>query len=659
MNKLKHLFQPIKIGQMEVKNRIVMPPMGVVVTDENRNVTPQLIEYFVERARSEPGMICVQGSQIQPSGETDRGGICLWDDKWIPGMRDLVNAVHKYDVKFGIEIQHGGVQSDLEEVEGPSAVSALAVIRVPVREMSKDDIKECIKNYGRGAERCVKAGFDFVEIHGCHGYLVTEFLCPYFNRRTDEYGGSFDNRIRFITEVVREMKSKIGKVPLGLRVNGDDFIKDGWTLDETCRLIPILEKEGLDYVSVSFGVYGADRMTIPSMYEEQGVFAYLAEAVKKHVSIPVITVGRLKDPVMADRIIKEGKADLVAMGRAQIADPELASKAREGKLADIRPCIADCMGCIEEVWRQAKAGGWPTGASCTVNPRVGREWVIKDIKDEKKANAKKVLVVGGGCAGLEAARSAAFVGHEVILCESKGKLGGQLRLAAMIPRRQELEEILPWYERELNKLGVEIRLNTTVDEKFLEQIGPDVVVLATGSLPEVPLGYIQGLENVKEIELLMVDELIEEKKLTGDNVLVIGIDQVGLQVADYLVEQGKNVYAMGKEQHFGEKMAGNDKFYLIGGLIKKGVKRGKNIQRIEILPTDEVWVVSEGGKEKLPEIDTIVFASDRRPNIFLEEIITKKGIESRIIGEASGIADISQGTAYACIAAGYDAGRQI
>ncbi len=629
--------------------------------DEDGCVTDQLTEYFVERARGGAGMMTLGDSAVHPSGRAGAATVALWDDKFVPALGRMVKAVHGYDVRFGIELMHGGVQSHLEETLGPSAIPALAMIDAPAREMSIDEIRECVTAFGRSALRSLNAGFDFIEVHAAHGYLINEFLTPYFNRRTDEYGGSFENRIRFLFEIVREIRNKVGnETPIGVRINGDDFLKEeGWTLADTCKLAPILEEEGINYLSVSAGVYGALRIITASMYEDQGAFVYLAEEVKKHTSIPVITVGRIKDPIMADDIIKQGKADLVAMGRAQIADPEIAGKAERGEIAEIRPCIAECRGCIESAYRQEKAGGPYTGITCAVNPRVGREHLIKDIEDEKRSTAKRVLVVGAGCAGLEAARRVAFAGHSVILCESAGRIGGQLSLAAMMPKRQEIGDIIPWYERQLNKLGVEVRLNTTVDKDLVDQISPDVLVLATGSLPEVPLGYVKGLENVEDIELILVDELLAEEKLTGDTVLVVGGDQIGLQVADYLSEDGKKVYITEKGVHFAEKLATNDRYYLMSRIVGKGVKRYRNVQEIEIRPVDEVWVVTDRGKEKLLEIDTIVLASDRRPNLFLAEVAERKGIEMYIIGDAGGVAGEDQGIVLTAIAAGYEVGRQI
>jgi len=671
MEKLKHLFQPLKIGSMEVKNRVVMPAMGMGFgIDEDGCVNPQLTEFYVERARGRPGMMTVGGAAVDPMGLiTPRGMEVLWDDKVIPAFQEMVRAVHKYDVKFGIQLLHAGLQSYFEQPVGPSehsplpkfTYSAATTVKTSPRGMSVGEVKECVKAFGSAAERCVKAGFDFLEVNAGHGYLINQFLTPYFNKRTDEYGGSYENRIRFLLEVIREIRGRIGnEIPVGVRINGDDFLgEDGWTLRDACRLTPILEKEGVNYLNVSAGTYDTGHISLMSMYRDQGAIVYLAEEVKKHVSIPVMAVGRIKNPIMADEIIKEGKADLVGMGRAHLADPEIVEKARKGEIADIRLCLGCARGCIDRAARQAKAGELDTAISCVVNPRVGREYFIKEIPDEKKSAAKNVLVAGGGPAGLEAARRAAFAGHRVVLCESRAMIGGQLRLAARMPRRQEMEDIVRWYERQLSKLGVEVRLNTPVSEALLDELRPEVFVLATGSLPEVPLGFVTGLGNIKDIELLMVDEFIEEQRLTGDSVLVIGGDQIGAQVADFLSEQGKRVYIAEKAAYLAEKMAGVEVVDLVDRIRKKGVKVYRRVQVVEILPGDEVWIVSDRGREKLPQVDTIILASDRRPNVFLAEVAERKGIETHIIGDAKGVSTGDEGTVFAAIAAGYEVGRQI
>jgi 2,4-dienoyl-CoA reductase-like NADH-dependent reductase (Old Yellow Enzyme family)/NADPH-dependent 2,4-dienoyl-CoA reductase/sulfur reductase-like enzyme len=657
---LKNLFQPLKIGSMEVQNRIVMsgmdPGFGI---DDDGCVTDQLIEYLVERARSRPGMIVTGAKPVHPLGTADPNTIKmvpLWEERVLPSLERMVKAVHNYDVKFGAQLNHAGLAHLPQESVCPSAIPELAGMGLPIREATRDDLKEYVQAFAVAAERCVKVGFDFVEIHGGHGYLINTFLTPFYNRRTDEYGGSLENRVRFLLEIIRAIRKSVGsEVPIGVRVNGDDFIgQGGWNLSELSRLAPILEKETVDYVSISAGAstMGTLHYTVMPMYQDQGVFSHFSEEIKKHVSIPVSIVGRIKDPVMADNMIAQKKADLVVMARAQIADPEMVEKARNGDMADIRLCLGDCLGCIEGILRHGEA-------TCTVNPRLGREYLIREVEGEKKAAARRVLVAGAGLAGLEAARRAAFAGHKVTLCESRGWIGGQAKLASMMPKRSEIADIIPWYERQLNKLGVEIRLNVTVDAELLGQIKPDVLVIATGSLPEVPLGFVDGLSHIRDIEVLMTDELVEDEKLTGDTVLVVGGDQIGLQVADYLAEQGKAVTVVEKAAHFGEKLANADRRFLMGRLIDKGVKRYKNVERVDIQPTDDVWMVCGGKRERLPGIDTIVLANERRPNIFLAEVAEKEGIEVHTVGDASGVASEGQGTIMAAIATGYDIGRRI
>jgi len=661
LEKLRYLFQPLKIGSMEVKNRIVMPAMDPGFgTDDEGKPTEQIAAYLAERARSEPGMIVSGTMPVHPLGAAESRTVKmvhLWQEDVLPSLETMVKAVHRHDVKFGAQINHCGLAHTpspaISSFDVPLAMNASGSYG---RAATKEELKELVKCFGIAADRCVKAGFDFVEIHAAHAYLINEFLTPRYNRRTDEYGGPFENRIRFLLEVLREVLHRVGhKVPVGVRLAGDDLIgEDGWRLTEACKVAPILEREGAAYINVSQAgaSYGMIHVNIPPMYEPQGAFVRHATEVKKHVSIPVATVGRIKDPVLADRIVKEGQADLVCMGRAQFADPEIVEKARRGSFADIRPCLADCLGCIEGILRYGES-------SCAVNPRVGREYVIEDIPGEKSASPKKVLVAGGGCAGLEAARRAAFAGHRVVLCESRGFLGGQLRLAAMIPMRQEIGDILPWYERQLNKLGIEVRLNTTVDETFLENMRPDVLMIATGSLPEVPLGFVDGLGNVDQMDLMMVDELLEERRPTGDAVLVVGGDQYGLQAADYLSEQGKAVTVVENSSRWAAHMALNDSRYLLERLKRKGVKRYKNVEKVEILPRDDVWMVHDGNRQRTPGIETIVLASERRPDARLVEWAERKGIATKVVGDAGGVGEEGQGTIMAAIASGYDAGRLI
>lgn len=663
---LKHLFQPLKIGRLEIANRIMMPGMAAgMVLDEDGEAAPEMIAYYLERAAARPGMMGIGAAAVVPSRTKRTNPIALDDDRHIPSLAAFVEAVHRHDTKFGIQLWDGGNQAGGGEQLSPSGVPANARAAydatgaVPVlKVLDLDDIRQVVRCYADGAERCARAGFDFAEIHAGHGYLISNFLSPYFNRRTDQYGGSFENRTRFLLEILREVKARVGdRLVVGVKMNGDDFMAEqGWTLQDACRIAPVLQQEGADYLSVSAGVMGAPRLTVPPLYEKQGCFAELAAEVKKHVTIPVATVGRIKDPVMADALVRDGQADIACMGRAMIADPELVEKARGGRLTDIRPCLAECRGCIDQQMRTIMRGQ-RIESSCVVNPRVGRELVCVDVEGEKRHAPRLILVVGAGCAGLEAARRAAFSGHRIVLCESRGWIGGQLRFAAMMPGRHEIGDIVPWYERQLATLGVEIRLNRTADAALLEELRPDVVVAATGSRPEIPQDLLGPLLDAPAVRIVTADELLEHRLIAGDGVLVLGGDQIGMEIADYLADGRRRVAVAESAGHFASKLALNDRWYLIGRTIRKQVKRLKNLRALALRPDGAIELVTPEGSEALFGIDTIVLASDRRPDRGFAEIARTRGYATHVIGDAADMASEDSGTIFANIAQAYDLAR--
>lgn len=326
-----------------------------------------------------------------------------------------------------------------------------------------------------------------MEIHGAHGYLINQFMSPNANVRIDEYGGSFENRTRFMFEILADIQAKAGSdFPVGIRINGNDYMANGWELTDALTLAPLLEAAGAAYLHVSAGVYGSTELTIPSMYTPQGCFVHLAEAVKQVVDIPVITVGRIKDPLHAEQIIADGRADIVALGRSFLADPRYPEKARTGRMDEIRPCVGCCLGCIHAVLAKEPGG-------CVVNPDVGREYLIKAEESVRSLplSPVRVLVAGAGPAGLAAAREFALAGHEVLICEHGEGPGGLLSLAAKAPGRSELGDILLFFGRELKRLNIPVRFQTPLTKNLLTEVAPDHVVLATGSMPQMPV--IKGL----------------------------------------------------------------------------------------------------------------------------------------------------------------------
>ncbi len=667
---LPELYEPMTVGPMLVKNRLMMAGMSAGTKFDDDGVSPEMIAYYVERARGEPGMMAIGANQVIPPtpGEPVRQRFGLYSDEIIPSMRKLVDAVHQYDTKFGIQLWNGGGS---EGTGGGTLMSPSGLpsnVRVvqgdktgryrgqPNRALEADEIPGIIQYYADAAVRVAECGFDFVEIHAGHGYLISNFMTPLFNRRTDEWGGSFENRTRFILGIVAAVKKAVGhRIGVGLKYNGDDFLgEEGWTLADSCRLAPLAEAAGADYITVTAGLVDSPKLTIPPMYEPQGCYAFLAEAVKPTVSIPVGTIGRIKDPIMARDLVVEGKADFVCMGRPSIADSDIFGKTKRGELDEIRPCLADCRGCADEHVVRGRA------ASCVVNPRMGRELDLIDIEGTAKDNPKRVLVVGGGLAGMEAARRSAFSGHKVTLCESREALGGQLVFARMIPGRTEIGDVLPWYGRQLAKLGVEVRLNTTVDEALMKELAPEVVFVATGSSPEVPQNLMSIVMKAANIEIMMLDDLLEQQLPVGQNILVIGGDQNGMLAADYLSEGGRTVTVAEAHDHFGEKLAAHDRWYVLNRQNAKKVRRVKNVHDIEVGGNDDVWLVTDAGREMLPDIDTIVFASDRRSNRGVGELAEAVGAETIFVGDAKDVtASEIAGTIFANIAGAYDAARRI
>ena len=598
MNFFPHLFLPIRIGRLQSRNRLLMSAMSINFgVDEKGHVTEQLIRYMAARAEGGVGMMLVGGGGVHPTGVELPHLPALWEDDCIPGLKKMAQAVKPYAVPLGMQLMHGGRQSYHDQKVAPSAIPAPALAKGTPRELRLDEIPTLVAAFGDAARRCMEAGFDFVEVHGAHGYLINQFMAPNSNRRTDSYGGSFENRTRFLLEILADIRGKCGAgFTVGIRMNGEDYIDDGWGMDEALRLAPVLEQHGADYLHVSAGVYGSRQLTIPSMYVEQGCFVHLADAVKRRVAIPVVAVGRIKSPEMADAIIRDHRADMVALGRSLLADAQWPDKAKNGSTRTIRPCIGCCLGCIHTVLKLEPGG-------CVVNPDVGREYLLP-AGIEPAAEPKTCLVVGAGPAGLAAARMLALRGHTVLVCEQQTEVGGALRLASKPPGRGELMDILDYFVEELARLKVAVRLNSPVAEELLQAFNPDDVILATGSLPDTPM--IKGLYQTN-MQVCTVTELLSEALDVGDRVLVWGGNQAGLVLADHLAARGKRVTVLHRREHFGEEMSGNDRYYLRERLKRAGVTMYKNV-RVQSFLADGVRFRVDDRAMELREFESLVLA---------------------------------------------------
>jgi 2,4-dienoyl-CoA reductase-like NADH-dependent reductase (Old Yellow Enzyme family) len=566
---LPHLFAPLAVGPMSVPNRIVMAPMERNYANPDGTASKRTIAHYATCARGGAGWICVESTFVDAGGRGRTHQLGLHRDECIDGFRELAAAAHAAGARIGVELHHAGrnTNSNLTGAQpvAPSPVPCPEAGGEVPRELTASEIDTIIDAYAAAAARAAAAGLDAVELHSAHGYLPYAFLSPLTNHRTDDYGGSLENRARFALRAIAAIRRAIGPgLAVGCRFSAQEHLDGGLTLEDTTIYARALEAAGVDYLSVSTGVYASFVNIIPPMDYPPGWLLDSAAAIRRAVGVPVIGASRIVDPRDADAAIAAGRVDLVALGRALLTDPELPAKARAGRFDEIVTCIGCNQGCQARISHQLDV-------TCLVNPQVGRELTLTALP---ASAPRRVVVIGGGPAGMEAARAAASRGHEVVLYERKERLGGLLALAAMLPDRDGWRTYLEQAERRLRASGVSIRLG--VEAGHAELADAHAVVVATGSA-------FAPLEDVpSERVTLTVEQLLTAQRPTDGHVVIAGAGAIGLGAAAWCLAAGAQVSVISAEPLIADPPGQ-------GGLLARLARTG----RLHLHPDRELAAIGE------------------------------------------------------------------
>ena len=600
-NKYPHIFEPMTIRRMTVKNRIVMTPMGTNYGEQNGEMSFLHINYYEQRAKGGTGLLIVENASVDsPQGSNGTTQLRIDLDIYIPRLFKLCENVHKHGACIAIQLNHAGASAMSSRI-GMQPVSASDVPskaggEIP-RPLEKDEIMHIVKKYGEAAKRAQICGFDAVEIHAGHSYLISQFLSPTTNKRTDEFGGSAENRARFAKLVIEEVRKQVGPFfPIFVRISADEMVEGGNTLEDTLEYLQYFEKE-VDVFDVSCGLNGSIQYQIDANYLPDGWRSYMAKAVKEKYGKPCMTVGNIRDPKVGEDILAKGDADFIGMGRGLIADPEWVNKVEFGDECDIRKCISCNIGCA------GHRIGINRPIRCTVNPSVNGG---EDYKKQKINKPCNVVVIGGGTAGLEAACTAAEVGCTTFLIEKKPELGGLAALISKIPDKKRLADFPNYLIHRASKLkNLFIFKNTEATIEMIRSMNPNIIVNATGSNPLLP--PIKGLhENIDKeggkVSSItnMINHVMEyPEDLKGKKVVVIGGGAVGLDVVEFFAPRGADVSIVEMMPVIGNGIDPVSKVGTFALMDKYGVKQCPNTALLEVKADSFLVKTPEGNEEEM------------------------------------------------------------
>lgn len=648
MSEYKTIFSPVTIKKMTIKNRIVMPPMGTNYAGPNGELTDDHIKYYELRAKGGTGLIIVENACIAfHLGSNGTTQLRIDEDRFIPGMYKLTETLHKYGTKVAIQINHAGASAVPERIGGQpvsaSNIPSKTGGAVP-RTLEKNEILEIVEQYGRAARRVVAAGFDAIEIHAGHTYLLCQFLSPLYNKRTDEFGGTYENRARIVRMVIDRIRQEVGPFfPISLRFSADELIKGGNTLEDTLKILEYLNKE-VDIFNVSAALNDNLQFQIDQMNLPDGWRTYMAKAVKEKFNKPTIATGNIRNPKIAESILEQGKADLIGMGRGLIADPNWVKKVQNGQEDILRKCISCNIGCAGHRIALNRP------IRCTINPDL---FYGEDYMNRKVQKPVNVVVIGGGTAGLEAACTAAEVGCSTYLLEQKSYLGGLAREISKLPDKKRIRDFPDYLVKRSEHLtNLTTLTNMKADIKLIESFNPDVIVNATGSKPLLP--PIKGLlENIDQEQgkvfsifgLLNNIKRFEEEDIQGRKVTVIGGGAVGLDVVEYFAERGAEVTMIERMPVVGKDLDHITRISMMTMLEKRNVDVHVNASLMEV--SEGHFNINYEGQDETLKFDygfvCLGMKSENSILVKLKEHFADTNVEVMNIGDSCGVRKIMEG----------------